>query len=167
MAATDDGIILFDNGTVDIKYRLTPGVWMREPTVGLMASYLNFAYGIEDTLGEVKFYVPVAGGGVFWARSMPKFFDDIFNIIPFLRYPKWVDWEFIYYPLELRDKQKSNFMFSMNFHGKVLWTKTFFGEAGFSLKNFSFEDVRSSNPDKQLGPSVVAAFGTIGIGIHF
>ena len=96
-----------------------------------------------------------------------RFFDDIFNVIPFMRYPKWVDLEFILYPITLRDQQSSNFIFTMNFHGKVQWSPTFFGEAGFGLKNFSFEDTRSSDPNKQLSLTLGAAYGTIGLGFNF
>lgn len=167
LAGTDADLLKFAAGTVDIKYRFNPGVWGRDPTVGMMASFLNFDYGFKDSLGSVMYHVPVIGGGVFWARSMPKIFDDIFNLMPFMRYPKWVDWEFIYYPLTLREKQTSTFMFAMNFHGKVQWTQNFFGEAGFGLKNYSFEDIRSADPAKQLAPQVVIAFGTLGLGFNF
>lgn len=166
-AGTDSSLLKFAAGTADLKYRLSPGIWGRDPTVGLMASFLNFDYGFKDEIGTVMFHVPVAGGGVFWARSMPKIFDDLFNIIPFLRYPKWVDWEFIYYPMTFREGQASRFMFAMNFHGKVQWTQNFFGEAGFGLKNYSFEDVHFADPNKQLAPQVVIAFGTVGLGFNF
>ena len=164
---TDQSLKTLNVGNVDIKYRMTPGIWGRDPTVGLMGSFLNLDYGFEDELGPANYHVPVVGGGVFWARSMPKFFDDIFNVVPYLRYPKWVDWEFVYYPIAIRDKQVSNFMFAMNFHGKIEFTKKFFGEAGFGLKNFSFEDTRSGNQDKHLGLTAVIAYGTLGLGFNF
>lgn len=167
LVGTDADLLKFAAGTVDLKYRFTPGVWGRDPTVGMMGSFLNFDYGFKDSLGSVMYHVPVVGGGAFWARSMPKVFDDILNLFPFMRYTKWVDWEFIYYPLALREKQTSTFMFAMNFHGKIQWTQKFFGEAGFGLKNFSFEDVRSPDPNKQLAPQVVIAFGTLGLGFNF
>jgi hypothetical protein len=167
LAGTDANLTQFAATNVDLKYRLSPGIWARDPTVGLMASYLKFEYGFKDSLGKVNFEVPVVGGGAFWARSMPKIFDDLFNVIPFLRYPKWVDWEFIYYPMAMKAGQASRFMFAMNFHGKVQWTENFFGEGGFGLKNYSFEDVSSPDPNKQLAPQVVVAFGTFGLGFNF
>lgn len=164
---TDESLDKLAVGNVDLKYRLTPGTWGRDPTVGLMLSAMNFDYGASDEFGSVGTSLPTVGGGVFWARSMPKIFDDIFNIVPFMRYPKWVDWEFIYYPITLREKQKSTFMSAMNFHGKVQWTKRFYGEAGFGLKNYSFEDTRSASPDKQLAQTIGVLYGTVGLGFNF
>lgn len=164
---TNEELKKFAAGNIDIKYRFTPGIWGRDPTVGAMLSAMNFDYSTSDEIGSLTFAVPVVGGGVFWARSMPKIFDEVFNIFPFMRYPKWVDWEFIYYPLALRDGQASNFMFAMNFHGKVQWTENFYGEGGFGFKNYSFEDVRSPDPIFQAAPEVVAAYGTVGLGFNF
>lgn len=164
---TDQNLKTLAASNFDLKYRLTPGVSERDPTVGVMLSAMTFDYGFEDSFGAVNFKVPVAGGGVFWARSMPKIFDDLFNLIPIFRYPKWVDWETIYYPLALRDGQKSRHMFAMNFRGKIQWSKKFYGEGGFGLKNFSFEDVRSPDPNEQLAPTVGILYGTVGIGFNF
>ncbi|MCB0349693.1 MAG: hypothetical protein KDD38_00835 [Bdellovibrionales bacterium] len=164
---SDGDLKKFAAGNVDLKYRFTPGIWSRDPTVGAIASAMNFDYGAADSLGTLSFAVPVVGGGVFWARSMPKVIDDFFNLAPFMRYPKWVDWEFIYYPLALRAQQASNFMFAMNFHGKVQWTENFYGEAGFGLKNYSFKDERSSEALSHAAPNIFVAFGTVGLGFNF
>lgn len=159
-----------ETGNFDLKYRLTPGIWGRDPTLGVIASTEVITYGFElnsNKTTNVIYRVPLAGGGVFWARSMPKIFDDFFNIVPFMRYPKWVDWEFIWYPVTLRANQKSDFIFNMNFHGKIQWTKRFFGEAGFGLKDFSFEDTTSSDVNKHLRAGLVIAYGTVGLGFNF
>ncbi|OFZ11799.1 MAG: hypothetical protein A2Z20_05575 [Bdellovibrionales bacterium RBG_16_40_8] len=165
---TDEEIKTFSVGNFDLKYRFTPGVWGRDPTVGLIASIQEFNYGfmIEDN-ESAEYKVPVVGGGAFWARSMPKFIDSFLNIAPFMRYPKWVDWEFIFYPHALGDKQKSNFMFSMNFHGTIQWRSNFYGEAGFGFKNFSFEDTSSNNPNLRLGSQIGVGYATIGLGFNF
>lgn len=164
---TDKNIHRIAVGTADLKYRFTPGVWGRDPTVGIMASALNLDYSFKFAYGDIYFSVPAVGAGVFWARSMPKLLDDMFNILPFMRYPKWVDWEFVYYPLTLREHQVSRFISAMNFHGKVQWTKNFFGEGGFGIKNFSFSDSRSSDPDRKLAPTMGIGYGTIGVGYNF
>jgi hypothetical protein len=137
--------------------------------VGGILSYQNLDYAFTSIAdaSQYSFSIPVVGGGVFWARSMPKVFDDIFNIVPFMRYPKWVDWEFIFYPLALNSTQASNFMLSMNFHGKVQWTQHFYGEAGFGLKNFSFDDATNPDPQFQFTVPLYVAYGTLGLGFNF
>jgi hypothetical protein len=173
---TNEDLRGFAVGNVDLKYRFSPGVWARDPTVGAIVSFLNIDYTVSldvATIGDpvyqdTTYHVPALGGGVFWARSMPKPIDDFFNLVPFMRYPKWVDWEVILYPMTLREGQTSNFMFAMNFHGKVQWKKNFFGEAGFGIKNYSFGDVRSSHGPKQLADAgVIIGYGTVGLGLNF
>ncbi|WP_413584601.1 hypothetical protein [Bdellovibrio sp. HCB274] len=140
--------------TADLKYRFVPGLWNRDETVGLMASYQSVNFG--------ELAAPMMGGGVFWARSMPKLFDDVFNLVPLFRYPKWVDVEFIYYAQSLKDSVKLNSSMSLNFHGKVLWTDTLFGEAGFGIKRYAFVD-SVKNQKAELN----TFYGTVGMGLSF
>lgn len=139
---------------VDAKYRVTPGLWGREETVGGMLSYQSVTYD--------KIKAPMIGVGGFWARSMPRVFDDIFNIVPLMRYPKFVDMEFIYYPMSMSSSVKLDSNFALNFHGKVLWTKTIFGEAGFGMKRYAFQD-SSKNQQAELN----TFYGTVGLGLNF
>lgn len=147
-------LIRLDVANIDLKYRLTPGIWARDPTLGIMLDAQQVQ--IED------FKAQMAGVGVLWARSMPKFFDSIFNIVPFMRYPKWVDVEAIYYPLALSKSTRLGVNMSVNFHGKVLWTERFFGEAGFGLKVFQFDDLV-----ERKAIALAVAYGTIGLGYNF
>lgn len=140
--------------TVDFKYRASPGLWGRDETVGAMLSYQNV------TFDQLK--APMVGVGAFWARSMPKVFDDFFNLIPIMRYPKWVDVEFIYYVSSMDSKVQLNAPMSLNFHGKVLWTERYFGEAGFGMKRYGFTD-DSLNQKAELN----TFYGTVGLGINF
>ena len=140
--------------TLDAKYRVTPGLWGREETVGGMLSYQSIQYSTITA--------PMVGVGAFWARSMPRVFDDIFNIVPLMRYPKFVDMEFIFYPMSLNSSVTLNANFALNFHGKVLWTKNIFGEAGFGLKRFAFKD-STSNQQAELN----TFYGTMGLGVNF
>ncbi|MGE0764074.1 MAG: hypothetical protein AB7N80_12410 [Bdellovibrionales bacterium] len=151
---TGQSLIRLQVGTFDLKYRLTPGIWGRDPTLGLS---LNTQYvRIED-------YVAQMGGvGAFWARSMPSFVDRIFNIVPFMRYPKWVDVEGILYVVPMSPRNQLGVNTSVNFHGKVMWSQRFFGEAGFGLKLFQFNDLEQR---KSVGLAV--AYGTIGLGYNF
>lgn len=140
--------------TVDLKYRFIPGLWNRDETVGMMASYQNVNFGVLTA--------PMVGGGVFWARSMPKLIDDVFNILPLFRYPKWVDVEFIYYAQSMDKNITLNSSMSLNFHGKVLWTNNLFGEAGFGIKRYAFVDT-SVNQKADLN----TFYGTVGMGLSF
>jgi len=83
-----------------------------------------------------------------------------------MRYPKWVDMEFIYYGASLDSSKQLNFNFALNFHGQVLWKKNFFGEAGFGLKRYAFVD--KINPyQADLGYQLNVLYGTVGLGIKF
>jgi|GEM_PF-916408 3-oxoacyl-[acyl-carrier protein] reductase len=140
--------------TIDGKYRLTPGLWGRDETVGPLVSYQNV------TFDELK--APMLGVGAFWARSMPRVFDNLLNYIPLMKYPKWVDMEFIYYVSSMKSDVKLDSSMSLNFHGKVLWTQSFFGEAGFGVKRYAYTD-QSLNQKAELN----TFYGTVGLGINF
>jgi hypothetical protein len=139
---------------VDLKYRFKPGLWGRDETVGLLASYQDVTFDVLKA--------PMVGGGVFWARSMPKVFDELLNTLIIMRYPKWVDMEFIYYGLSLDSNVTLNAPMSLNFHGKVLWSDRYFGEAGFGIKRYSFKDA-AQNQKAELN----TFYGTVGLGINF
>lgn len=147
-------LIKLQVATGDLKYRLTPGVWGRDHTLGLSANVQHVV--IEE------YQAQMGGVGVFWARSMPRIFDRIFNIVPFMRYPKWVDMEAILYPLPLSAKNQLGLNAAVNFHGKIMWSERFFGEAGFGLKMFQFNDLAEQ---KSVGLAV--AYGTVGLGLNF
>jgi hypothetical protein len=140
--------------TVDLKYRLTPGLWERDETWGLIVG------GEDITINRIR--GSFLGAGCFWARSMPRVFDSIFNWFPYMSYPKWVDMEILYYfvPMSSSVKNGSSPTYAVNFHGKIMWTKNFFGEAGFGVKAYSYE----VNLD---GVTVQALYGTAGLGFNF
>lgn len=142
--------------TFDLKYRFSPGLWERDESWGLILGGEDVA--INDIHGMF------GGVGIFWARSMPKLFDDILNWVPFMRSPKWVDMEMMYYmaPLSAGVTNGTSPTYSLNFHGKLLWTKYFFGEAGFGLKTYSYLKVSTNEL-----VSVQALYGTAGLGINF
>lgn len=152
--------------TLDLKYRLEPGLWVRDETWGLIGGYQNVDYD--------QFKISMLGVGLFWARSMPKVFDDIANLFPFMNYPKWVDMEFIYYLAPNSDSYKLKGMGSseaglgnwqLNFHGQVMWTKTFFGEAGFGLKQYDI--LKELSTGRRTNFTFTSFYGTAGIGYRF
>lgn len=140
--------------TLDAKYRTTPGLWGRDESTGAILSYQSVTFD--------KVQAPMLGIGGFWARSMPRVFDELFNMLPFMRYPKWVDVEFLYYFSSLDANVRLNAPMSLNFHGKVLWTDRFFGEAGFGIKRYSFADI-TLNQKAELN----TFYGTVGLGLNF
>lgn len=146
----------------DLKYRFTPGIWTREESHGAMLSYQDVDVGLSIT----NFKVPMIGAGWFWARSMPKVFDDLFNYIPFMRYPKWVDMEFIFYGMTTDSSKVLNTNFALNFHGQILWKNNFFGEAGFGIKRYAFID-KTNSYQANLGYELNTLYGTLGLGIKF
>lgn len=147
-------LVKLQNSTADLKYRLTPGVWGRDPTVGLMAS--------AQSVTIERFSAQMWGAGGFWARSMPKVFDRFISWIPGFDYPKWVDVEFIYYPFSLDPSVGLGLNTAVNFHGKIQWSKYVYGEAGFGLRTFDFSDLRER---KKIGLGL--GFVTLGVGVNF
>lgn len=139
---------------VDLRYRFNPGLWERDETVGAILAYESL------TLGELS--LPKIGAGLFWARSMPKVFDDLLSKIPFMNHPKWVDMELISYVMSNDSSYKLKGEYVLNFHGKVLWTPRFFGEAGFGLKNYHFEKESDGS-----GAKLTTFYGTVGLGLNF
>ena len=140
--------------TIDLKYRLLSGVWGLSETIGVIGSYQKVVLGNEE--------IPLMGGGIFWAKSMPELFDRMIRWLPFMDYPKWVDMEFLLYPTSLDSANTANLMWSLNFHGKILWSKSFFGEAGFGMRNVDFVGANSGFQFQFL-----AGYITLGIGYQF
>ncbi len=152
--ANAPGLIKLQVANVDTKYRLTQGIWGRDHTLGVQLDF-------QDVTIQ-QFHATMGGVGAYWARSMPRIFDNIFNIVPFMRYPKWVDVEGIIYALPLTTYNQLGVNAAVNFHGKVLWTDRLYGEAGFGLKIFSFSDLRIQ---QQIGLGI--AYATLGLGYNF
>lgn len=143
-----------DVATFDLKYRLVPGLWGRDETVGLLASGQNVAFdGISASM---------TGVGFFWARSMPKVFAGWLEGVPLLDGPKWVDLEFVFYGSSLSSQVQLGPTYALNFHGQVHWTKQVFGEAGFGAKLYTFRDLEQN---KKAG--LQTFYGTIGLGMRF
>lgn len=139
---------------LELRYRFTPGIWAMDETFGSIISYQTInLYGLQSSL---------IGVGLFWAKSMPLIFDSLFSLISIFKYPKWCDMDFIYYPISSRSHNNNLENYSINFHGKILWTQTFYGEAGFGVKSFEIRDY-SINKKSYLQ----AAYGNLGLGLNF
>lgn len=150
--ATYQNLTMIRSLALDLKYRNTPGLWNWDETTGGIFSFQN--------LELISTQVPMLGLGYFWARSMPKIFNDFFNIIPYFRYPKWVDMEFIYYLTALNSEELGSGNYALNFHGKIMLSKKLYGEAGFGLKGFGFKTKTERLKMDNL-------YGTLGMGMNF
>lgn len=152
-----------------LKYRFTPGLWVRDESFGLIL-------GVVD-LNWPPYVTRMSGAGLFWARSMPRALDTALNWIPIFRYPKWVDMDFLYLSTQLtaRDIVIQQFGTSsgglggnweFNFRGKVLVSESFFYEAGMGIKRFDMlrNDVVE---DVQTRLSFLSGFATFGMGFNF
>lgn len=161
----EQGIVDVEVTEANLKYRFDPGIWARDPSVGMMLSYQNLSYTFREDSTDLISENAMLGIGAFWARSMPEVFDKVFNIIPWFRYPKWVDMEVIYYPVSLESQISQGSSMAFNFHGKVHWTDRIYGEGGFGLKVFSYADPDVGEFGKSIGFAM--AYGTVGIGMNF
>jgi hypothetical protein len=79
-----------------------------------------------------------------------------------MSYPKYVDMEFIMYPMSMTSTVKAGSTFNLNFHGKVFWTPRFYGEAGFGMKRFAYTD-----SSQGLDVTLTTLYGTAGLGLIF
>jgi hypothetical protein len=139
---------------MDLRYRLNPGLWEKDPSVGLIVAYEAVNFGGDN--------IPKLGFGAFWARSMPELFDKYLNEVPFLKYPKWVDTEFIKYASSLDQDIVLGNDYAINFHGKIMWTPQLFGELGFGMKSYYF-----THQSTGQGAGLTTFYGTIGMGRNF
>jgi hypothetical protein len=144
----------FLSSTFDIKYRFVPGLWGRDESFGLMLAHHDFNFD--------AYKMNLFGTGFFWARSMPNFFDDLFNYLPFFRFPKWVNAEYIQFVSAANSDLKVSNISHLNFYGKVMWTNNLYGDLGFGMRTYNFSDPINSN-----SPSLRLFFLTMGIGFIF
>lgn len=138
----------------DLRYRLNPGLSGRDDTWGLILAYESVTLASDN--------VPKMGVGTFWSRSMPSSLDKWISKLPFMDAPKWVDFEVLTFPMAMDSDVTLKEDFALNFHGKVLWTSKWFGEAGFGLKNYHYEFSSTG-----YGAKVTTIYGNLGLGLQF
>ncbi len=148
----------------DVLYRLSKGVRPVQSSFGLGLRYLNFNLfrTINDNI-QTRFL----GVGGFWHTAPQKIVDDIFNIVPFFRYPKWMEISLFYYPLLLGPEQLG-FSFSWQAKGKLFFAKQWYLEASFNVNSISFKKEKVTGVT--IGADsfgITTAHGTIGIGYLF
>jgi hypothetical protein len=144
----------FSVANLDLRYNLTRGLWNRDELIGVILSMQ------QNTLSN--YTTTLNGLGAYWARTMPKVFNDIFEVLPLFRYPKYVDMDLVIYQGGLSSSVQTQLSYHLNFHGKVFWTDRFYGEAGFGLKRLEFATTDGTNRFA-LGMT----YGTVGMGVVF
>lgn len=144
----------------DLLFRLTPGVRPVQSTFGIGLRYLNFTL-FRSTNPDLQ--TQMLGIGGFWQTAPQKIVDDIFNIVPFFRYPKWMELSFFYYPL-LIGNQQLGFSFSWQVRGKMFFSKRWYIDTSFNVNSVSFA-VREQTTVNRFG--LGTAHGTIGLGYLF
>ena len=148
----------------DLLYRFSPGVRPVQSSFGAGVRFLNFKLfrSISSDL-ETRFL----GIGAFWHTAPQKIIDDIFNIVPFFRYPKWMEISFFYYPLLLGNEQLG-FSFSWQARGKMFFSKQWFLDASFNTNFISFKRAKISGVTPGFDSfNIGTAHGTIGVGYLF
>ncbi|MEM7646872.1 MAG: hypothetical protein AAF203_08190, partial [Pseudomonadota bacterium] len=145
----------------DILFRLNQGVRPVQSSFGLGVRALNFKL-FRSVSSDVE--TQLMGIGAFWHTAPQKIIDDIFNIVPFFRYPKWMELSFFYFPLAI-DNVELGFSFSWQARGKLYFAKRWYLDASFNVNSVSFKKETAIGQIDSFG--IATAHGTIGVGYHF
>ena len=148
----------------DLMFRLKPGVRPVQSSFGLGLRYLNFKL-FRSISTDIE--TQMLGIGGFWHTAPQKIVDDIFNIVPFFRYPKWMEVSFYYYPLLLGPEQ-IGFSFSWQARGRMFFSKRWFLDASFNVNAISFKKSKIAGVTQGADDfNIGTAHGTIGVGFFF
>lgn len=148
----------------DLMYRLKPGVRPVQSSFGLGLRYLQFKL-FRSISADIE--TQLIGIGGFWHTAPQKIIDDIFNIVPFFRYPKWMEISFYYYPLLIGPEQLG-LSFSWQARGRMFISKSWFLDASFNVNAVSFKKPKISGVTAGADEFAIGtAHGTIGIGCFF
>ena len=155
----------FTNTDFALKYRLAPGLWSRDESWGVQVGTSYLGYSIF----QAQFF----GAGVFWIRSLPKVLDDLLNLVPYFRKPKFMDFEFIYYPtIAGGTSTPLNFgtglgNWHLDFKGKIMWSKHFYTDASAGIKQVDINNAVNLATLKNVELRLTSFFGTFGFGYSF
>lgn len=141
----------------EIMYRFSPGIRPVQSSFGLSLRYLRYQLFRSISSDLTPRFL---GVGAFWHTAPQKIVDDVFNIVPLFRYPKWMELSAFYYPMIFGD---FNLGFSWSYHakGRMFFARSWFLDASFNVMDMNFEVVNN------VKPRISTAHGTIGIGMLF
>jgi hypothetical protein len=136
--------------TAEVRFDLKKGLWNFDEKIGLLSGFSDI--GIGDTRGQ---FVPI---GFYWARTLPRIFDDILNTVPMFRHPKYVDMDFSYLGFD-NQFRPTNPGYVLNLHGKMMFSKTWFFELGYGWTRL---DLRNEEKRRVLDLySMTSGFGLL------
>ncbi len=149
---------------LDLLYRFSPGVKPVQSSFGAGLRYMRFKL-FRSISSDIE--SELLGVGTFWHTAPQKIVDDIFNVVPFFRYPKWMELSFFYYPLIIGG-ETAGFSFSWQARGQMYFAKNWFLDASFNVNNIAFK--RTKLEGVTVGADsfgIGTAHGTIGVGYLF
>lgn len=152
--STTNNEVSLNSAQLDLRYRFTPGLWLKTPTFGLIGSYESVRIGGTTA--------PVIGLGGFWLTPMPKAVDNYLNRLSYLNHPKWINLEFIQYLTSTDSNIDLGTQYALNVHGKMLFAEQYVAEAGVGLKKYHFTEKTSLE-----GASLSMFYATVGLGLTF
>lgn len=119
---------------VDLKYRLTPGLQEYNDSFIFNISNQN----VKTSKGNASFL----GAGLEYSATLPWLIDFLLNWIPFLDYPKRIDFGLFYYPQLFGGKNSLKLNIQYYIEPKMYFNPRFyiFGRAQQSQFNFTIEE---------------------------
>ncbi|MCB0377259.1 MAG: hypothetical protein KDD33_02085 [Bdellovibrionales bacterium] len=143
-------------GNFDLHYRLSPGVRPVQRSFGASLRVLNYSLFRSISTDMNPLFIGIGG---FWHTAPQKIIDDIFNIVPIFRYPKWMEISAYFYPMVLGD-YSLGFSFSWTARGRMFFAKDWYLDASLNINSIQF----AQRFDKF---TVSTAHGSIGLGYLF
>lgn len=142
---------------IDLMGRFSKGVRPVKSSFGAMIRYNipTFVRPTENTSPHLL------GVGLFWHTAPFRIVDEILNVAPFFRYPKWLELSAVYYPVSLSGNFNLGFALSYDARGRIFFAPQWFLSASTSATLISFEKTND------IRASVGTLQGTIGIGYQF
>jgi hypothetical protein len=150
---------------LDLNYRLNPGIWSWDESWGLTFSSAQMSYNVFKT--------DMLGVGIFLGRSMPTWLDDVINYMPVFRKPKWVNIEYIYYPISqttgisFYDLGSGYGNWILSASSKIMWTNQFFSELAIGMRQADFAQSFSDGLYTRQRFQFTSIYGSIALGANF
>jgi hypothetical protein len=135
-----------------LRMRSKSGIWGRDAGGGVSLEYQDFA------LDNVSF--PTLGMGFFWAMPIPQILGSSLDNVSYLRHPKWLDLEAVYYPLALKSDFTMKPTFNFNLTTKIAMSAKYFGDVGVSYRSYNYQMTQAET-------KLSATYFVLGLGARF
>ena len=144
----------------ELMGRFSSGVRPLQRSFGAGLRYLQVSIDGEGS-NFSSFDVNMLGAGIFWHTAPLRLMDDIVNLVPFFKYPKWMEISAYYYPMNFSDNINLGAAFSFHARGRLFFSQSWFFDAAINGTHVSFEKVNEVEGD------LAFIEGTLGIGYNF